>query len=266
MSTNSLDILSSDFERIKLYIFGEVEKFCASHQTVLSKSTLTQNIDIKYEDFENSISTKPIINHIQITKPKRKLKLKVKKPDSISEIESITPQQLPSRIIKKTLKLKPKLKLKLEESIDDYTMFVNICKDNNFEYFEFYDENNWIGPAINIELSEIDKVQFHFIKIKLKILSGTNFYLLRPNVNLKDTIVYPDLEINSCKLENISLIGGNSDSDDVYDAETDDDVELDVWTHNNTKYQLDLKTNTLYSWETNMPIGRKIDEFNIEFD
>ena len=156
--------------------------------------------------------------------------------------------------------------------------FVEICKTSKLQYFQFYDENNWIGPAINIPLDEIEKVKSYFSKIKLKIISGTNFYLLHPTVSLNDTIVYPDEVVESCKLEQTSLIAGNSDSEDeaesisIYDAATDDEldegeiVELDEWVFRGVKYLIDLETNTVYSFQTNEPIGKKIDDFNIDFD
>ena len=73
---------------------------------------------------------------------------------------------------------------------------------------------------------------------------------------------------NDCKLEDNSLIVATSD-DEVYNGTTDDDeVELEEWIHEGTniKYMIDPNTHILYSFQTNEPVGKKIDEFTIEFN
>jgi hypothetical protein len=263
-TTANSDMLASQFDMIKQYIFGEVEQFCKTHQAILTKETLLENIDITHETYERSTSTKPKV------KPKLKLKLKPKpKPkanddDSIqSLIQPISTLSLDD--VKTTPKQKhKKLKVKTNTNTNTYNEFVEICISNKIQYFQFYDEDNWIGPAINIPLEDHDTVQSYFSKIKLTIISGTNFYLLHPKVSLKDTIDYPDKDVESCKLEQTSLIAGNSDSEDELDE--GELLELDEWVLNDVKYLIDLETNTVYSFQTNEPIGKKIDEFNIEFD
>jgi hypothetical protein len=259
--------LEPQFDLIKQYLFGEVETFCKTHQAILTKETLLEHINSTYEQFERSISSKP--------KRKLKLKLKLKPKDTKSDIQNIIQSINTLSVENDKPKVKPK-KLKVKVNTNAYNDFVEICKTKQLEYFQFYDENNWIGPAINIPLDEHDNVKSYFSKIKLKIISGTNFYLLHPKVSLKDTIVYPDGVVESCKLEQTSLIAGNSDSEaesvSIYDAVTDAEsdegeiVELDEWVFSGVKYLIDLETNTVYSFQTNEPIGKKIDEFNIDFD
>ena len=267
MSTN----LASQFDDIKKYLFGEVEQYCKEHQAVLTKSTLLKHINITYEDFERTTSSKP--------KPKHKLRPKPKsKATNSSDIQDVI-NSISTLSLESTKPKPKKLKVKSKVNVNAYNDFVEICKSKNLSYFQFYDEDNWIGPAINIKLDEHDSVKSYFSKIKLKIIPGTNFYLFHPLDSLTDSIEYPDESIESCKLEQTSLIAGNSDSetDSIYDKETDNDddldeldegelVELDEWVYSGVKYLIDLKTNTLYSFQTNEPIGKKIDDFNIEFD
>ena len=77
---------------------------------------------------------------------------------------------------------------------------------------------------------------------------------------------YPIVNDN-CKLESHSLIVSNSE-DEIYNQTTDDEVELEEWKHEatNTKYMIDPDTNILYSFHTNEPVGKKIDEFTIDFN
>jgi hypothetical protein len=228
-------------DAIKSLLLTKVERFCS-----------TQGITLKYDD---------LVKHINITS-QEVLDYQIKskpKPD---------PKSKPKKLFIKPKKSNKKLILKPKKINNDYITFTNICDKNQFQYFQFHDEHNWIGPAINIKIDDLSKVMSYFNPLKTTKISGTNFYIIRPSSNLKDDNIKYHSLIDDCKIESESLMGITSD-DDIYDQTTDDElVELDVWTYEatNTKYQIDPKTNILYSFQTNEPVGKKIDEFTIDFN
>jgi len=224
-------------DSIKSLLLKKVERFCS-----------TQGITLKYDDLIKhiKISSSEVLDSKDKPKPKKKLFIKPKKSP-------------------KKLLLKPKHKKKTHE---DYTIFTKICDKNSLQYFQFHDEHNWVGPAINIKSSMLSQVSLYFKSLKTTKITGTNFYIIRPNASLKDEhIIYPDT-IDGCKLEPDSLIAIHSDNE-IYDQTTEEDeIELEEWKHEatNTKYMIDPYTNTVYSFHTNEPVGKKIDEFTIDFN
>ena len=70
----------------------------------------------------------------------------------------------------------------------------------------------------------------------------------------------------------ISLNGSDDESNAGYNSDTDleDDeaVLTEDWTYvpDNVVYQLDTKTNNIYCNQTNQYVGKKIDDFNIDYD
>ena len=223
-----------NLDTIKSLLFKKIERFYSE-----------QGITLKYDD---------LVKHINITK--EEVLESHEKPKSKPKKLFIIPKKPTKKLI-----LKPKVNL-------DYMTFITICEKNKLQYFQFHDEHNWIGPAINIKIDDLSKVMSYFNPLKTTKISGTNFYIIRPSSNLKDDNIKYHSLIDDCKIESESLMGITSD-DDIYDQTTDDElVELDVWTYEatNTKYQIDPKTNILYSFQTNEPVGKKIDEFTIDFN
>jgi hypothetical protein len=224
---------------IKLLVLKKVERFCGEHGITLNYEELVKHINItKEEVLESHVKPKP-----------KKLFIK------------------PKKLFIKPKKSKHNLILKPKKVNDDYTAFINICDTNKLQYFQFHDEHNWVGPAIKIDSNELSKISIYFKSLKITKITGTTFYIIRPTLNLKDdTIKYPIVNDN-CKLESHSLIVSNSE-DEIYNQTTDDEVELEEWKHEatNTKYMIDPDTNILYSFHTNEPVGKKIDEFTIDFN
>ena len=224
-------------DTIKLLLFKKVERFCDSQGITLKHDDLVKHINI---------TSKEVLDFIAKPKAKKKILIKPKKSSK-----------------KLILKTKPKLLKKKK----DYNIFTTICDANKLQYFQFYDEHSWIGPAINIKSSQLDEIRGYFKSLKTTKITGTNFYIIRPTINLNDdNIIYPDT-IDGCKLESESLIGIHSDNE-IYDISTEDEIELEEWKHEatNTKYMIDPYTNTVYSFHTNEPVGKKIDAFTIDFN
>jgi hypothetical protein len=219
-------------DAIKSLVLKKVERFCREQGITLNYEDLVKHINITREEvLDSQVKPKPKKLFIKPNKPKQKLILKPKKVN------------------------------------DDYMTFINICDTNKLQYFQFHDENNWVGPAIKIDSDELSKINAYFKSLKTTKITGTIFYIIHPKASLKDdNIKYPIIN-DDCKLEADSLIAPNSD-DDVYNQTTDDEVELEEWVHEstNTKYMIDPDTNILYSFQTNDPVGQKIDEFTIEFN
>ena len=221
-------------DAIKSLVLKKVTRFCGE-----------QGITLNYED---------LVKHINITR------------EEVLESQ-VKPKPKSTKLFIKPKKPKQKLILKVKKSIDDYTTFITICDKNKLHYFQYHDEHSWVGPAINIKKDELSKVRPYFKTLKTTIITGTNFYLIHPTFSRKDdNIKYPIFNHN-CKLESNSLIVPNSD-DEIYNQTTDDEVELEEWMHEgtNTKYMIDPDTNILYSFQTNEPVGKKIDEFTIDFN
>jgi len=226
-------------DTIKSLLFKKLERFCDSQGITLKHDYLVKHIDI---------TSKEVLDFIAKPKAKKKILIKPKKSSK-----------------KLIIKTKPKL---LKKTSEDYNSFTTICDMNKLQYFQFYDEHNWIGPAINIKCSKLDEIRGYFKSLKTTKITGTNFYIIRPTINLNDdNIIYPDT-IDGCKLESESLIGIDSDNE-IYDITSDDDeIELEEWKHEatNTKYMIDKYTNIVYSFHTNEPVGKKIDAFTIDFN
>jgi hypothetical protein len=221
-----------NLDAIKSLLFKKIERFCSE-----------QGITLKYSD---------LVKHVTITK---------------EEVLESHEKPKPKKLFIKPKKPKQKLILKPKKVNVDYATFINICEDNKLQYFQFHDDNNWVGPAIKIDSADLSKISIYFKSLKTIKITGTTFYIIRPEVSLKDdTITYPIIN-DDCKLEDGSLIVATSD-DDVYNESTDDEVELEEWIHEgtNVKYMIDPKTHILYSFSTNEPVGKKIDEFTIEFN
>ena len=72
----------------------------------------------------------------------------------------------------------------------------------------------------------------------------------------------------------LSLNGSDDEScDDNYNSDTEyeeeeEEVITEEWTYipDNVIYQLDTKTNNIYCNQTNQYVGKKIDDFTIDYD
>ena len=235
------DIILKFLPQISSIIFKKIEEHCSKEGLTLDYKYLKQHINIGRED----IST-------LFEKPKLTFKPKSQKPLGK----------------KKLIFIKP------------YQQFINLCKKNKLNFFEFNDEFNWKGPATKITS---DKLSL-FKSISIKQIKGPNFIIVRPTKTSKEVIQYPNVN-TECKLEPQSLINNGSDAEgsdaegsdaegsdaegsdaEGSDAEgSDAELQLDTWTHmeTNTQYLLDSSTNELYSFETNEKVGEKIDEFTV---
>jgi hypothetical protein len=241
---------------IKAHILKQVEAFSLEQGISFPKGILSKNISLSREDIES------IVNPPSIKKKKMK---------------------------KMQFNIKPKRKFNIKpKKQTDYNIFVSICNQHELEYFEFYDEHNWCGPALKVDEAEYDIIVGYFNSLEVHSVSGTDFFIIHPKNKCENNITYKDEPIESCQLEPTSLIIPTSDEDvsdndikeaeakpeaNIYDQTTDEEgeasceeLELEEWTHEDThiKYLLDPSNNNLYSLQTTELIGRKIDEFTIE--
>ena len=216
-----------------------------------------QGIVVYYNEIHNHIIS-TLSNNETPTK-KKTFKIKPKKSSNNASKEK-----------PKKIKFKPKPKSKQ----NDYQKFIEVCNKHNLYYFQFNDENNWKGPSIKIDLENFDHTIFG--DLKLHILEGYGFGILRPsNHECDKKIQYNELNYEQCKLMDddiMSIDGSDDESQDIYNASTDDEDEDEViteeWTFvpENVVYQLDIKTNNIYCNQTNQYVGKKIDDFNIDYD
>ena len=230
------------------------------------------------------------VNQTQPLPAKTKFKFKIKTPlnDSSMDVHPNTPKKIPFKIKpnqtkKIPFKIKPKLPTQpLYNRDTQYKDFVAFCLNNQLPYFQFYDVDNWRGPATKIEQNELeqrlelfDNAQQHLHTI---VLNGFGFAIVKPIENLDDSdIEYKDNYFDACKFTDEPLIPYNSDmeidsDDDVYEATTDEEIEVEEefiaeeWTYDNVTYLLDTSTNYLYFPSTLEFIGKKTSEFSIDFN
>ena len=184
-------------------------------------------------------------------------------------------------ISNKRMKFKKKTKTQ-------YTLFIDLCKQHGFKYFQFYDTNEWTGPAIKVSEQEFDSVYdiFETSNINTIILNGLGFVIIRPTQKISDeNIVYPSEHYSSLGFTHNPIIPYNSENEDIdsdssnnfnRDCNEDDDTHSDIsieesfiaeeWKYDGTVYLLDTKTNYLYFPSTLEFIGEKTSEFSIDFD
>lgn len=190
----------------------------------------TQGITITLTDLQQNI-------HISNNDIKPKIKFKPKKTNKSS----------------KKIKFKPKPK-------STYTLFIDICKSNNFNYFKFNDEYDWTGPAIKINDSDYDTHILLFNKFKYNEIKGTGFTIIRPTIFEKDSHINYDLP---------KPIYNKSTT--TFTSDDEEDIETEEWEFRNNKYLLDKINNDIYSIDTYDIIGKRIfseeyDDYIIEFN
>jgi hypothetical protein len=223
-----IQINDSQLQQIKTTLFNKIISYLD-----------TNGITINPKDFDSNISI------------------------SIDEINS------QPNTTKKTIKFKPKLKpksIKFKPTPKQYSYnsFIDICNINNIHYFKYNDTHNWNGPAIKIELQHFDTQIKLFSKFDYTKINGVNFYIIRPSISQDDdSITYKSFETH---LISSSTIDYNSDN---YDNTTDDEpisFQTEDWEYRNTIYELDPITNYVYTKETLEFIGKKTDDYEIDFD
>lgn len=157
--------------------------------------------------------------------------------------------------------------------------FINFCKEKQLNYFEFYDENCWTGPAIKVIEDDYDNVvdELNRTHIKYMVLNGYGFVIIRSiGESLKtETIVYSQENYDNIGFTQKPIIPYNTEDESDSDFEDSDDESVisieeefiaEEWTYNGTTYLLDTETNCLYFPTTMEFIGKKTGEFSIDFD
>ena len=226
------------------------------------------------------------VNQTQPPPTKTKFKFKIKTPQNDTPMDvdpnTNTPKKIPFKIKPKQLtkfKFKVKQKQPQYNPQTQYKDFVAFCLKHNLPYFQFYDVDNWRGPATKIEQNELEhrlelfenaQAYLHTI-----VLNGYGFAIVKPIQNLDDSdIEYRDTYFDACKFTDEPLIPYNSDMDNEsdYDATTDEEIEVEEefiaeeWIYDGVTYLLDTSTNYLYFPSTLEFIGKKTSEFSIDFN
>jgi len=228
-----------------------------------------QGIVVNYNDLHTHILTKST----ESKKKTFKIKPRTKKQPTTNNENQTQNQTQPENTKPKKIKFKPKPKTKSEKT--DYQRFVDTCNQNNLYYFQFNDEFNWKGPSIKIDIDNFNLSIFG--ELEIHILEGYGFGILRPKNHESDKkIVYNEINYEQCKLldeDILSLNGSDDESNTGYASDTDYDddetvIHTEDWTYipENVIYQLDTKTNNIYCNQTNQYVGKKIDDFNIDYD
>ena len=159
-----------------------------------------------------------------------------------------------------------------KKSVDYFKMFTNLCLQNNLRYFQFYDTNKWTGPAIKVledDFTTVTELFENNLPNKTVILNGLGFVIIRPIHKMcDDKINYTNTDYSELKFTDSPIIPYNSDTEDDSDDEISIEEEFiaEEWVYNQTTYILDPKTNYLYFPSTFEFIGKKTDEFSIDFN
>lgn len=195
-----------------------------------------------------SVDLEELESNVKIS---NKFKFKVNKPD-------------------KKVKFKVSTKNKQISSLSVYNRFANICRDNNIVYFRFNDEYDWVGPAIKVDEDDIIDLKI-FNGIDIHVLDGYGFSIIRPTKQESDLhLSYDFSQYKLCKI-NQTQTNYHSDSDSYSNSHSESEsecIDTEDWFFDptNTLYQLDTKTNNVYSNQTYDFIGRRIDDHTIDFD
>ena len=143
---------------------------------------------------------------------------------------------------------------------------------NNLNYFQFYDTNNWTGPATKVLEDDFDIIDDLFetkLPNKTLILNGLGFVIIRPIHKMNDDKVeYTNTDYSTLKFTDSPIIPYSSDTEDDSDDEISVEEEFlaEEWVYDQTTYLLDPKTNYLYFPSTLEFIGKKTSEFSIDFN
>ena len=85
-----------------------------------------------------------------------------------------------------------------KKTYDYFKIFTDVCSQHNLNFFQFYDTDNWIGPAIKVLEDDFDTIidiLDNTIPNKTVILNGLGFVIIRPinkmndaNINYTNTL------------------------------------------------------------------------------
>jgi hypothetical protein len=192
-------------------------------------------------------------------------------PQSSPQSLPQSPPQSPSPFRFKRKNTSSKFKRKQKTTHSQFTLFIQLCTKHNLHFFQFYDSYNWIGPAIKVNETQFEPILTLFNNIPTITLNGMGFAIIRPASNsLNNNIIYPKKHFSQCKFTNTPIVPYHSESEsesDNSDIESIHDTFIaEEWYYNGTKYLLDSHTNYLYFPTTLEFIGKKIDDFSIDFD
>ena len=231
-------------------------------------------------------------NNVNANPNKVKFAFKIKPPPSANQPLSENTKKVPFKLKGTVSPNKFKFKIKSETKPKNtptynresqFKLFVQFCLDNGLPYFQFYDVDNWKGPATKIDQNELDERLELFDNaqdfLHTIVLNGYGFAIVKPIEHLDDSdIQYKDTYFDACKFTDEPLIPYNSDMEvdtdceSDYDATTDEEIEVEEefvaeeWTYDRVTYLLDTSTNYLYSPSTLEFIGKKTGEFSIDFN
>jgi hypothetical protein len=133
-------------------------------------------------------------------------------PDELNKHIYLSKNEIDSIIKKKTIK--PRIIFKV---YTDYNKFIDICDSNKINYFNYYDEHDWNGPAVKCDHSSLNTYKKYFKNLSITILEGTLFYIIHPKNKCKDTINYHNSKLNTKD----SFIPDNSDNE-CYSGDSED--------------------------------------------
>ena len=183
--------------------------------------------------------------------------------------------------IQKNFKFKFKRKstkrFPIKRKKNHFQLFVNFCRLHQITFFQFYDSNNWIGPAIKVTQPQIEHVYSLLESQPFDTISlgGLGFAIIRPSQHLQDNTIYSQSNYELLSFTHTPIIPYTSDNesndDNDYSANDDDDISLDTqfiaeeWTYNTTTFLLDTTTNYLYCPNSLQYLGKKTGEFSIDY-
>lgn len=189
--------------------------------------------------------------------------------------------------------IKPNKKFKLKtkpiyNTYKQFSYFVDLCNSHNIPYIQFFDENNWKGPAAKVNQHQFDRVSSIFDKaqsyLKTITLNGYGFVIIKPIEHLDDSnIKYPKENYQITAFTEHQYQPYNSDNDHSYDSDSDngydqtthhdthdqdtDEAEefiADEWTYNGFTYLVNPTNNYLYFPATLEFAGKKTSDFSID--
>ena len=123
-----------------------------------------------------------------------------------------------------------------------------MCEQLSIDYYRYNLSNLWDGPAIIINNKSKLKKYRNKIKIDLNVDILPNNYMA----------IYPKKKNNPNIITyNKNYIINSFNSSDRSDFSDRSDIEVIDWIYNGTKYLLDKESNNIYSSETELVIGKR---------
>jgi hypothetical protein len=220
--------------------------------------------------------SKPSISTNSFSPPKKLFKI-VSKAKNTPSHSTNSPINIRKPLNKKKFKLKTK---PIYNPHKQFSYFVDLCNTHNIPYIQFFDENNWKGPAAKVNQYDFDRVSSIFYNaqsyLKTITLNGYGFVIIKPIQHIDDSnIKYPKENYQLAAFTEHQNQPYNSDtehdtydSDALYDEDTQDEDEeefiAEEWTYNGFTYLLNPNNNHLYFPATLEFAGKKTSEFSID--